>query len=1234
MDSSEPGSRRPVVKSRCQHIRILSPALCWEEIYRRQADKPECDTCFIKGANLWLCLARGCSNVGCGLSAQHHSLVHGKEFRHYLTINLTTLRLWCFACEKEVFPGHNNPPLNIPEVVAANTLKPMAQCEGSTNSSPQRSTSGADDSDSDMDDENSRPKGLTGLQNLGNTCYLNSALQALSNCLPLTRFFLDCQGCIRPERSPMLSKSYAKLISELWHKKRLSYVVPSGIVSGIKVVHPMFRGYTQQDAQEFLRCFMDQLHEELKYPIITSDEEDENDEEEEDEDERRGQENEPESGIASPTDPGAQSLAGSLGGAGDSRRVLAAHQRQSSLDSSGSECEYETCDSGLSSEMGSQADPSMSSDDNTSEITEHTLCLPPVAAAAAQDNKAASAGGETMVDKVANMKEIKETANLLSKIETDQARTQGLVKSESGEYLDALSDSTPAANTRSKTAAQQQQQQVQHFQQRQQLHHQQQQQQQHLRNQQLHQQQHQFYQEVASSRAVPSVNQASAPQKSRKRKNIQYESVISHIFDGKILSSVQCLYCERVSTTKETFQDLSLPIPSKDYLQVLHSGHPSMASGAGGAMGGPRAGACGDQLGSQSWFTWVFSWMKSFFVGPTITLWDCLSAFFSADELKGDNMYSCEQCKKLRNGLKYSKVLELPEVLCIHLKRFRHEFFSSKINTYISFPLHSLDMKPYLHKDCKSEVTHYDLVGVVCHHGTAGGGHYTAYCLNTFNDQWYEYDDMYVTEVDVNQVINCEAYVLFYRKTDEHMHNLRVKAVKVKESSESSLMKFYVSKQWINRFNTFAEPGPISNRDFLCRHGGVPPDKVNHVDDLVEPLGQSIWDLLYSRFGGGPVCNRLYPCRVCHEELDMIKARQKWEMESFVTLNNEFLSGEVHYPVIHALSMAWFRQWEAFVKTKTDIAPGPIDNGRIMVHRNGQPHLRPTADYGQLSPDMWHFLLAIYGGGPEATLRQRALPAAASQSSSCVSAASTSSSSASFSPPPPPAKETGGAVTASSSTTSTTTFSTTPSTHSPIPSPPLLPATTTTTTEAGSHSSPPMAARHSSPPVAPRHSSPPVAARHSSPQVAARHSSPPGRHSSPPGRHSSSPGAARHSSPPGRHSSSPGAAQPPSDAAAAAATTTATAAAVLNNNSSSSSSTTSTLTPSESTPKMSEDEVGGEGEGERPKTLAVSDSGDSMEDEGSGSRPPSEYHCGGGGGGAGPMQEIKGIPQSMDVTRL
>ena len=38
--------------------------------------------------------------------------------------------------------------------------------------------------------------------------------------------------------------------------------------------------------------------------------------------------------------------------------------------------------------------------------------------------------------------------------------------------------------------------------------------------------------------------------------------------------------------------------------------------------------------------------LNSWFWGPVITLQDCLAAFFSADDLKGDNMYSCEKCKK------------------------------------------------------------------------------------------------------------------------------------------------------------------------------------------------------------------------------------------------------------------------------------------------------------------------------------------------------------------------------------------------------------------------------------------------------------------------------------------------------------------------------------------------------------------------------------------------------------
>lgn len=212
--------------------------------------------------------------------------------------------------------------------------------------------------------------------------------------------------------------------------------------------------------------------------------------------------------------------------------------------------------------------------------------------------------------------------------------------------------------------------------------------------------------------------------------------------------------------------------------------------------------------------------------------------------------YSCEKCNKLRNGVKFSKVIDLPEVLCIHLKRFRHELmFSSKISSQVSFPLSGLDMRPYLHKDCVSSVSSYDLISVICHHGTAGGGHYTCYSLNAHSDSWYEFDDQYVTRVTPDTVLSCEAYVLFYRKSNQSMGKCRTRAYELMEAtSELSEMKFYVSRQWFSKFSTFAEPGPIDNSDFLCQHGGLKPDLVQHVDQLTTIVAQTVWEYLYETY--------------------------------------------------------------------------------------------------------------------------------------------------------------------------------------------------------------------------------------------------------------------------------------------------------------------------------------------------------------------------------------------------
>jgi ubiquitin carboxyl-terminal hydrolase 20/33 len=355
-----------------------------------------------------------------------------------------------------------------------------------------------------------------------------------------------------------------------------------------------------------------------------------------------------------------------------------------------------------------------------------------------------------------------------------------------------------------------------------------------------------------------------------------------------------------------------------------------------------------------------------------VSLHDCLAAFFSADELKGDNMYSCGTCKKLRNGTKVSRVLELPEVMCIHLKRFRHEYLgSSKISTRVSFPLENIDMGPYLHKDCNSQVTNYRLVGVICHLGSSlGGGHYVSYCASPSN-KWYEFDDRVVTKVPVETVANVEAYVLLYQKHDVMSFLKRERIIQMLNQSlrEMDLMHFYVSKEWLVKFNTCAEPGPIDNGDFLCPHGSVWPHRADRVNDLCVELPQIVWEELQKTYGGGPACNRLQLCRVCEEWQARIRKRQANELDRYQELYEEFMETETS---TYAISQSWFRQWQAFVRGRMFDIPGPIDNKHVSKSlTNRQSHRGSYRnDYVQVSENMWNWFHDLYGGGPAVLLRE------------------------------------------------------------------------------------------------------------------------------------------------------------------------------------------------------------------------------------------------------------------------
>eukprot|EP00941_MAST-03F_sp_MAST-3F-sp1_P002743 g2743.t1 len=108
--------------------------------------------------------------------------------------------------------------------------------------------------------------GAVGLRNLGNTCFMNSILQCLSNCEPLTTFFLSdtYKDCINLDNKigfgGRMTEAYGDLIKAMWSGD-YSVCVPSDFKKRIGEYNSSFAGYQQQDCQELMTFLLDGLHE-------------------------------------------------------------------------------------------------------------------------------------------------------------------------------------------------------------------------------------------------------------------------------------------------------------------------------------------------------------------------------------------------------------------------------------------------------------------------------------------------------------------------------------------------------------------------------------------------------------------------------------------------------------------------------------------------------------------------------------------------------------------------------------------------------------------------------------------------------------------------------------------------------------------------------------------------------------------------------------------------------------
>ncbi|ODV87975.1 hypothetical protein CANARDRAFT_26145 [[Candida] arabinofermentans NRRL YB-2248] len=203
-------------------------------------------------------------------------------------------------------------------------------------------------------------------------------------------------------------------------------------------------------------------------------------------------------------------------------------------------------------------------------------------------------------------------------------------------------------------------------------------------------------------------------------------SVIVDIFQGQMLSQLKCLTCGTTSTTYNAFSTISLPIPVNTTQTTLSA---------------------------------------------------CFDEFVKPELLTGDDAWTCPKCQKKQRSLKLLKISRLPQVLIVHVKRFKLDNYLTKLNTFIDYPLEmnldhywpgiesNLERLQLSKLPTRGQIPpfKYRLSGVVNHYGNLVNGHYTSFVDKGPGNGWCLFDDDKVYKnCPTNKVVNGDAYILFY----------------------------------------------------------------------------------------------------------------------------------------------------------------------------------------------------------------------------------------------------------------------------------------------------------------------------------------------------------------------------------------------------------------------------------------------------------------------------------------
>ncbi|XP_032078068.1 ubiquitin carboxyl-terminal hydrolase 15 isoform X2 [Thamnophis elegans] len=151
---------------------------------------------------------------------------------------------------------------------------------------------------------------------------------------------------------------------------------------------------------------------------------------------------------------------------------------------------------------------------------------------------------------------------------------------------------------------------------------------------------------------------------------------------------------------------------------------------------------------------------------PFVKLKDCIELFTTKEKLGAEDPWYCPNCKEHQQATKKLDLWSLPPVLVVHLKRFSYSrYMRDKLDTLVDFPINDLDMSEFLINP-NAGPCRYNLIAVSNHYGGMGGGHYTAFAKNKDDGKWYYFDDSSVSTASEEQIVSKAAYVLFYQRQD------------------------------------------------------------------------------------------------------------------------------------------------------------------------------------------------------------------------------------------------------------------------------------------------------------------------------------------------------------------------------------------------------------------------------------------------------------------------------------